>query len=79
MLMYDPKTWDGYFLQRASFEARTSWIPRRCYNTQRWIWGRAVRGRRIITGPGDPVIEDRWYHHHEATIMMLKGGLNGVI
>ena len=77
--MYDPLSTDRYFMDRATFQYRTSWIPRRCYSTQRWIWGRAVRGRQIITGPGDPVIEDRWYHPQEATIMMLKGGLNGVI
>jgi hypothetical protein len=64
--MYDP------FDDRATFEYKTSLIPRRCYTTNRWVWGLAVRGRRIITGPGEPVIEDRWYHRHEAIIMMLK-------
>ena len=63
---YDP------FADRAVFEYAHSWIPRRCYNTGRWLWGIAVRGRRVITGPGEPVIEDRWYHRHEALIMMLK-------
>jgi hypothetical protein len=32
-----------------------------------------MRGRRIIGGPGDPVVEDRWYHRDEAIIKMLKG------
>lgn len=60
------------FDDRATFDYKTSFIPRRCYKTKRWLWGLAVRGRRIITGPGDPIIEDRWYHRHEAIIMMLK-------
>jgi hypothetical protein len=72
--MFDPgpQTYD-VFNDRAVFEYRSSYIPRRCYNSNRWIWGTAVRGRRTITGPGTPVIQDRWYHRHEAIIMMLKG------
>ena len=61
-----------YFNDRAVFTYAYSIWPRRCYNTGRWIWGLSVRGRRIITGPGEPVIEDRWYHRHEAVMMMLK-------
>lgn len=64
--MYD------YFNDRATFEYKYSWRPRRCYNTGQLVLGTAVRGRRVITGPGEPVIEDRWYHRHEAIIMMLK-------
>lgn len=66
---YDP------FNDRATFEYKTSIWPRRCYNTNQLIWGLAVRGRRYIYGPAgeEPVIEDRWYHRHEAIIMMLKG------
>ncbi len=63
-----------YFNDRASFEYKHSFWPRRCYNTGRWVWGVAMRGRRIITGPGEPVIEDRWYHKHEAIMMMLQRG-----
>ena len=61
-----------HFNDRAVFRYAYSIWPRRCYNTQRWIWGLALLGRRVITGPGEPVIEDRWYHRHEAIIMMLK-------
>ena len=64
---YDP------FGDRAVFEYRYSLIPRRCYTTNRVVWGLAMRARRIITGPGDPVIEDRWYHRDEAILKMLKG------
>jgi hypothetical protein len=66
--MYDP------FNDRAQFEYVFSFWPRRCYNTGRWMFMEvAMRGRRTITGPGTPVIEDRWYHRHEAIIMMIKG------
>lgn len=67
----EPQSYDP-FIDRASFDYAYSIWPRRCYNTGRWIWGRAVLGRNFITGPGEPVVEDRWYHRHEAMIMMLK-------
>lgn len=60
------------FNNRASFTYAYSIWPRRCYNTQRWIWGIGMRGRTMWAGPGEPVVEDRWYHKHEAVIMMLK-------
>jgi hypothetical protein len=64
---YDP------FDDRAVFKYKYSFIPRRCHTTNRWIWGLSMRGRRVITGPGDPLIQDRWYHRDEAIIKMLKG------
>ena len=67
------------FLSRAVFEYCTSVIPRRCYNTRRWIWGRSMRGRRIITGPGEPIVEDRWYHKNEALIMLIKRSADGIV
>jgi hypothetical protein len=65
---YDP------FNDRATFEYAWCWWPRQCHTTGRWIIGDyAIRGRRVITGPGDPVIEDRWYHRDEGLIMLIKG------
>ena len=64
---------DWWFNKGAQFEYRYSFFPRRCYNTHRWVWGRAVRGRKFVTGPGEPLIIDRWYHRNEGLIMMLKG------
>ena len=66
-----PQAYD-HFDDWAVFEYKYSIIPRKCYITNQWIWGLSMRGRRIITGPGDPVIEDRWYHRNEAIIKMLK-------
>ena len=66
---YDP------FMDRANFGYAWSWMPRRCYNTQRWVLGRAVLGRRMIYGlAGEPpVVEDRWYHKDEGLLMLLRG------
>ena len=59
-------------LERAKFDYKYSLIPRRCYSTRRWIWGLAMRGRSIWTGPGEPVIDDRWFHLDEGLIIMIK-------
>jgi hypothetical protein len=63
---------DG-FMHRAKFEYKYTLWPRRCRNTKRRLWLEvAVRGRAIWTGPGEPVVEDRWYDSNEALIMMIK-------
>jgi hypothetical protein len=64
--------YDG-FMDRARFEYKFCFWPRRCYNTKQWLWlTTAMRGRAIWTGPGEPVVEDRWYDNNEALIMMIK-------
>lgn len=77
--MRSPMNDDQWFNKTAQFEYRYSLIPRRCYNTRQWIWGLALRGHRMVTGPGEPVIINRWYHRHEGIIMMLKGLQNGTV
>ena len=60
------------FERRAQFEYRWSVCPRRCYRTQRRVWGLAVRAQAIWTGPGEPIVETKWLHRDEGVIMMLK-------
>ena len=62
-----------HWQDRAKFEYKFSFWPRRCYKTGRLVWlETAMRGRAMWTGPGEPVIEDRWYDSNEALIMMIK-------
>ena len=69
---YDP------FEDRAQFECRYSLWPRRCHRSGRWIWlTTAMYSRAIWHGPGEPVIESRWYHRDEALILMIKGVAHG--
>jgi hypothetical protein len=71
---FDPgvQTYDP-FDDRAVFTLQYCIWPRRCYITGRWLFCTlAMHGRRTITGPGDPVYEDRWYHRDEHLIMLLK-------
>ena len=67
------------FERRARFEYRWSLWPRRCYRSQRKVWGRAVRVQAIWTGPGEPIVEQRWLHRDEGIIMMLKRSTNGTV
>ena len=67
------------FERRAQFQYRWSLWPRRCYRSDRRIWGRAVCGTAVWTGPGEPVVEQRWLHRDEGLIMMLKRNANGTV
>ena len=60
------------FERRARFEYCWSFWPRRCYRSQRWIWGQAVRAEAIWTGPGEPIIEQRWLHRDEGLMLVMK-------
>ena len=69
----------GEFEGRARFQYSWSIWPRRCYRTQRLIWGQAVRADAVWTGPGTPVVETKWLHRDEGMIMMLKRNTNGTV
>jgi hypothetical protein len=65
---YDP------FWDRARPELKFSYLPRKCVESKKIIWlSKAYRYRRIITGPGDPIIEDRWVSKEEAILKILRG------
>lgn len=57
----------------AVWERTFSLIPRRCDLSGRWIWGNHIRGTRVITGPGEPVVITIWNHREEHLLYRLKG------
>ena len=57
----------------AVWEETFSLIPRRCNLSNRWMWGNHIRGIRMISGPGDPVVIEIWNHRDEHLIYKLKG------
>jgi hypothetical protein len=62
------------FNNRANFAYQFCFWPRKCYITGQWlICTRAVRGQAIWTGPGEPVLEHRWYHKNNGLLLLLKG------
>lgn len=47
-------------------------LPKTCFLSGKKLWGkRCYKGTRIITGPGEPVIEDYWIDKHEFLIWNL--------
>ena len=57
-----------------SWEKRFCWWPRTCQLSGRRLWlTQAVRGMRVITGPGEPIFIYFWHHEHEHMIWKLKG------
>ena len=66
-VIYDP------FYDRAVYKYKWCLWPRRCYASNRRLWLTwAVRGRATYTGPGEPVIEERWYNRDTALLMFMK-------
>lgn len=68
----DAQTYDPFY-DRATWELKRPLWPRRCAITDKFLWFKSsYRGRRIITGPGEPVIEDRWHSKNDHIIWLLK-------
>jgi hypothetical protein len=62
-----------FFNTVAHFKDVWTWRPRRCYISRKLIWGKAVMGVAMYTGPGAPVIEYRWYHRPTFVFKRLQG------
>lgn len=73
MPMDDTTSYD-YFWDRAVPEYKFCVWPRWCHESSELLWFEsAYRFRRIITGPGEPVIEDRWVGKREFMTNALRG------
>ena len=74
MLDHGPYSYDP-FQDHATWQLKFAWLPQRCDLTQQRIWFKlAYCGTRIITGPGDPVIQHQWHDKSEHIIWRLKHG-----
>ena len=48
------------------------WRPNTCYLSGEQLWGkRAYHGTRIITGPGEPIIDNYWVSKEKFTVWQL--------
>lgn len=64
----------SFYLNLCTWEIARSWFPKRDALTRRWLWLKPVmKGIRIISGPGTPVIETYWLDKDEYFIWKLKG------
>lgn len=51
-------------------------IPKFCFISNKFMWLKfAYKQTAMFTGPGDPILEDRWYDQKEFLIAKLKGEL----
>lgn len=67
--------WHGDMLwkTRAEWCLGFCWLPKRCAISNKILWlTMAYRGRLMITGPGEPIIEYRYHDTHEHLIWLLK-------
>ena len=75
---YQPGVWvdlevDDDFYNRAIYKYCWCLRPRRCHITKKRLWlVRAVRGRALWYGPGDPATEERWFDRDQALLMFIK-------
>jgi hypothetical protein len=58
---------EDWGLQKArGWKLKRCWFPQNCFLSQKPLWGKkAYHAQRVITGPGDPVIEDYWLEKFE--------------
>lgn len=65
---------DAAWIERSSIWLTRPWWPHRCTLTNKWLWiKQAILVRRVITGPGTPVIIDYWIEYKAYTLQCLKG------
>ncbi len=64
---------DQMFKRRAHWETKFALIPRRCELSNKWIWGKHMRGMYMLSGPGDPIPLVFWHNRDEHLIYKLKG------
>jgi hypothetical protein len=56
------------------WQLKLCWLPKECFLTGRSVWGKqAYHGTRLITGPGEPVIDHYWVNKDEFILWKLQG------
>ena len=71
-----PYAQDSYYYWHdrvSNWQLKFAWLPHRCSLGDQFIWLKfAYCGRKIISGPGEPVFEDYWHTTVEHMIWLLK-------
>ena len=63
------------YFKRAKWTEARPLLPRRDTLTNKWLWIKpAMKGTRIITGPGTPVVETYWVDREEFLLYTIKYG-----
>ena len=65
---------DGFKRRCIGTEFRFAWWPRRCHLSGKILWLTWVYCQTsMLTGPGDPIFDHRWYDSEEFLIAKIKG------
>lgn len=68
------QSYDHFWAKGPLIKKEWSFLPRRCYKTKKLLWFKpAYRASAIYTGPGSPVLEERWFDEKEFILMSLRG------
>jgi hypothetical protein len=68
-----PRTDDWGLNKVVDWKLTRCWFPRECFLTGQNLWGkRAYHGTRMITGPGEPVIDHYYVERDEFILWRLK-------
>lgn len=59
------------------YEYKFAVVPRRCAQSNRWVWGRAIRVTTVWEE--DVVVKRKWLHPDLAVMQLLKGTNHGNI
>lgn len=63
------------YFSLANWKIKRSLLPRKCRLSGKKLWMKqCMYGTRVITGPGDPVIEHYWVDQQEFMWHKLKYG-----
>lgn len=74
MLDQGPMMDDPFKRRCVGTELKFTLWPRRCHFTGRTLWfENAYKQTSMLTGPGDPIFEYRWYDQREFLIERIKG------
>ena len=73
--MVDQGPIDDPFKRRCiGTELKFTFVPRRCHFTGRILWlEHAYQQTSMLTGPGDPIFDYRWYDKDEFLLAKIKG------
>lgn len=72
----EPQTYDPFKHRCIGTQYKFTLWPRTCHLTGKTLWLKNVyKQTAMITGPGEPIFEYRWYDRNEFLTARLKGEL----
>lgn len=70
----EPQTYDPFKHRCIGTQYKFTLWPRTCHLTGKTLWLKNVyKQTAMITGPGEPIFEYRWYDRNEFLAARLKG------